>query len=101
MSDENLFEELAETRRKLWKKGGGTMRGLFDYCHRFAQEDHAKFLAEMEREKAVGTLAPNEDAVPEYAGTMCVHEGEPANYQTTKLANGETDFVREGGEGEA
>ena len=58
MSDENLFEELAETRRKIWQKAGGTVDGFFDYCHRYAQEDHARFLAELEREKAEGKARP-------------------------------------------
>ena len=96
MSDENLFEELAETRRKLWKKGGGTIRGLFDYCHRYAQEDHARFLAEMEREKAAGTWTPEADAVPDYADAVCVREENAPRY-----GEGETsDLARKGGAGE-
>ena len=82
MSDENLFEELAETRRKIWQKAGGTVDGFFDYCHRYAQEDHAKFLAEMEREKAAGTWTPDADAVPDCADAMCVREGDAPGYGT-------------------
>ena len=100
MSDENIFDEIAETDRKLWEEGGGTMHGFLELCHRIAQEDHAKFLAEMEREKAAGTWTPEAVAVPDYADALCVKEGEPPNYQTTKLANGETDLARKGGEGE-
>ena len=54
----------------------------------------------MEREKAEGTWTPDEDAVPEYAGAVCVHEGEPSNYPTTKLSNGDSDFAHSGAEGE-
>lgn len=54
MSDENIFEEIAETDRKIWEAGGRTMHGFLEVCHRYAQEDHARFLAEMEREKAEG-----------------------------------------------
>jgi hypothetical protein len=55
MSNENILAEFAEVDRKLWEEAGGTVDGFFDLCHRCAQEDHAKFLAEMEREKAAGT----------------------------------------------
>ena len=101
MSDENIFEEFAEVDRKIWNAGGKTARGFLDVCHRYAQEDHARFLAEMEREKAEGTWTPDEDAVPEYAGAVCVHEGDPPNYPTTKLPNGDSDFAHSGAEGDA
>lgn len=94
MSDENLFEELAETRRKMWQAAGGTVEGLFEYCHRYAQEDHARFLAEMEREKAAGTWSPDADGVTECAEAMCVHESAP------KYEAGKKDFTRQGAEGE-
>lgn len=94
MSDENLYEELAETRRKMWQAAGGTVEGLFEYCHRYAQEDHARFLAEMEREKAAGTWSPDADAVPDYADAVCVREDAPKFGKTSDLA-------RKGAEGDA
>ena len=97
MSDENLFEELAETRRKIWQKAGGTVDGFFDYCHRYAQEDHARFLAEMEREKAAGTWTPEANAAPDYVDAMCVREGNAPRYGEGKTS----DLARKGAEGDA
>ena len=97
MSDENIFEEIAETDRKLWEEGGGTMHGFLELCHRIAQEDHAKFLAEMEREKAAGTWTPEADAVPDCADAMCVREGDAPGYGAGKTS----DLARKGVEGDA
>ena len=105
MSDENLFEELAETRRKIWQKAGGTVDGFFDYCHRYAQEDHARFLAEMEREKAEGKAHAEAQRgggaegvwSPVDGEEMVVCEGDVPKYGAGK----DEDFARKGAEGDA
>lgn len=108
MSDENIFEEFAEVDRKLWEEGGGTVRGFLELCHRIAEEDHPKFVAEMERRKAEGTwkspLDENWDEPawghaesPDYTDAMCVGEGDAPGYG----AGMESDFARKGAEGDA
>lgn len=94
MSNENILEEFAEVDRKLWEEGGGTIDGFFDLCHRIAQEDHAKFLAEMEREKVAGTWVPYADAAHEDAGAVVVREEDAPKYGET------SDLARKGNEGE-
>jgi hypothetical protein len=107
MSNDNVLEEFAEVDRKLWEEGGGTIDGFFELCHRIAQEDHPKFVAEMERRKAEGTWkSPLDEGgeetawghaeSPDYTDVMCVGEGDAPKYGA-----GETsDFARKGAEGE-
>lgn len=67
-----IMEEVYTARRHLWEKGGGTIHGVCEYLRKREAERLARKAA-----------------------------GEPPNYQTTKLANGETDFARKGAEGDA
>ena len=71
--DDAFFEkEIMAPRRRLWERGGGTLHGVCEYL----RKRHAERLA---RQAA----------------------GEPPNYQTTKLSNGDSDFARKGTEGDA
>ena len=98
MNYDPVIEEIHEARRKLWAECDGTMEGYSRHCEEVAREFRARVAAEVAREKAAGTWTP--EALPDCADAMCVREGEPPNYQTTKLADGETDLARKGGEGE-
>lgn len=100
MNHDPVIEEIHEARRKLWAECDGTMEGYSRHCEEVAREFRARVAAEVAREKAAGTWTPEADAVTEYADAVCVREGEPPNYQTTKLADGETDLARKGTEGE-
>ena len=118
MSDENVLEEFAAVDRRIWEAGGGTVHGFMEYCRRFAEEDHPKFVAENERRKAEGTWKSplDEDwekpawAHSEVAGeAMVVREGDAPCYQTVERSNGQTversnggtDLARKGAEGDA
>ena len=67
-----IMEEVYTARRHLWEKGGGTMHGVCEYLRK-------RHVERMARQAA----------------------GEQANYQTTKLPNGEADLARKGAEGDA
>ena len=108
MSDENIFEELAETRRKLWAESDGTLDGYFRMCDRLGKEAHDRFLAEQAAKKA-GRRMPPRRRKPEFADATAVHEDAPGygeGLRTTgagpRAPGGErSDFAREtGAEGE-
>lgn len=67
-----IYEEIMAPRRRLWEKGGGTLHGVCEYLRRHRVERLARQAA-----------------------------GVPPNHQTTKLANGDSDFARKGAEGDA
>ena len=54
MSDENIFEELAETNRKLLDKAGGSIDAYFDLCHKIAVKARAQYAEEGEAWRGVG-----------------------------------------------
>ena len=106
MKNENILEQFAEVDRKIWEAGGGTVHGFMGYCRRFAEEDHPQFVAEMERRKAQGTWKSPFDKdgeepawangeSPDYAGAVCVCEGNAPKYGVA------SDSARKGAEGDA
>lgn len=97
MSDENLFEELAETRRKLWAESDGTLDGYFRYCSELGRKARERYLAK-QAGKPAGRRAPaRRRKQPEYADATMVREDESPRY-----GGGETsDFARKGAEGDA
>ena len=97
MSDENLFEELAETRRKLWAESDGTLDGYFRMCDRLGWEARERYLAK-QAGKPAGRRAPSRRRKqPEFADATMVREGNAPRYGA-----GETsDLARKGEEGDA
>lgn len=96
MSDENLFEELAETRRKLWAESDGTLDGYFRHCCEVGRKARERFLAE-QAGKPDGWHAPSRRRkATEYADPMCVREGGAPRYG----AGDARGSVQTGGEGE-
>ena len=87
MSDENFFEELAETRRKLWARSDGTIAGYAAMCERIALEDREKFLAGLERKPAGRHVPSRRRKGAEYADATMVREGEaPRSGKTRNFA---------------
>ena len=90
MSDDPVLQELEETGRKIWEKGGGTVEGVFDYCHKVAQQAIAEYALYGNRWRGVGR-EPAEPAgsalsrqPPRRRGgrkdagnAVCVHEDSP------------------------
>jgi hypothetical protein len=117
MNDDPVLVELEETGRKIWEKGGGTVDGVFDYCHRTAQQALAEYAVYGNRWRGVGR-EPAKSAEAEGkahaegellgCGAMVVCEGEVPNYQTVerstgqtiKRSNGDSDLARKGEKGE-
>ncbi|MBP5788000.1 MAG: hypothetical protein J6Y19_09330, partial [Kiritimatiellae bacterium] len=97
MSDENFFEELAETRRKLWARSDGTIAGYAAMCERIAVEDREKFLAGLERKPAGRHVPSRRRKGAEYADASVVRESPVPGYGEGKTS----DLARKGAEGDA
>lgn len=95
MSDENLFEELAETRRKLWAESDGTLDGYFRHCCEVGRKARERYLAEQGGKPAGRRTPSRRRTQPEFADATMVREGEAPRYGET------TDFARKGAEGDA
>lgn len=95
MSDENLFEELAETRRKLWAESDGTLDGYFRMCDRLGWEARERFLAELAGKSAGRRVSSWRRKGGEVADATMVREGPATGYGET------SDLARKGEEGEA
>jgi hypothetical protein len=97
MSDENIFEELAETRRKLWGQSDGTIAGYAALCEKIALQARAEYAQYGDAWRGVGrdpdweklrkgTVRPDPDGTepawtqPVRAGTMMVCEGDAPKY---------------------
>lgn len=85
MSDENIFEELEETHRKLWAESDGTLDGYFRHCSEVGRTAHDRFLAEQTAKKA-GRRTPPRRRKPEFADATSVHEDAPKYGETSDLA---------------
>ena len=97
MSDENLFEELAETRRKLWAESDGTLDGYFRYCSELGRKARERYLAK-QAGKPAGRRAPSRRRKqPEFADATMVSEGDAPGYGAGKTS----DLARKGAEGDA
>ena len=97
MSDENIFEELAETRRKLWAESDGTLDGYFRHCCKVGRQARDRFLAEQGGQPA-GRRGPSRRRKgAEFADATVVCESPAPRYGA-----GETDdLARKGAEGDA
>ncbi len=108
MNDDPVLVELEETGRKIWEAGGGTVDGVFDYCHRVAQQALEEYALYGDRWRGVGRMpaepagsAPSRQTPRRRGGrkdaenAVCVHEDSP------EYGAGDTGgSAREGGEGE-
>ena len=74
MSDENLFEELAETRRKLWAESDGTLDGYFRYCSELGRKARERYLAEQGGKPAGRRTPLRRRKQPEFADATMVRE---------------------------
>ena len=74
MSDENLFEELAETRRKLWAESDGTLEGYFRHCCEVGRQARERYLAEQGGEPEGRRVPSRRRKQPEYADATMVRE---------------------------
>ena len=49
-----VIQEFDEVGRKMWKAGGGTVHGFFDYCERIAKQARAEYALYGDRWRGVG-----------------------------------------------
>lgn len=84
MSDENLFEELAETRRKLWAESDGTLDGYFRYCSELGRKARERYLAEQAGKPAGRRVPSRRRKGTEVAEATMVREGDAPRYGAGK-----------------
>ena len=97
MSDENLFEELAETRRKLWAESDGTLDGYFRHCCEIGRKARERYLAEQAGKPGGRRVPSRRRKGAEVADATMVRESPVPGYGTGE----EKNLARKGAEGEA
>ena len=97
MSDENLFEELAETRRTLWAESDGTLDGYFRHCCEVGRQARERFLAKQGGEPTGRRVPSRRRKGAEHADATMVCESPVPKYGAGK----DDDLARKGAEGDA